>query len=603
MKSYTLKKYFLRNIIIVTLISYLFISTGIINISIFSQIRIAETKGMEYIKIMEQYIILSLVHPLEMLEDIDAQLFKSDRINPGSRDEYIEEVVNDDIFLESVFVLNNQGVVVNVNKSDSSMLGLDLSREEFFIKSKETNQPVWSPSYFSAQESKMLVSIVLPKEGYDGRYYIVGNIKTAPLEELTTTLNKDSDFITEIIDKNGVYVVHPDSSKVSQRQYSSEYAHFLEHARNNDFPIITDYDGKKVLASVALLKMIAVTKPMSRVLEPAARLALAIVMSLAFSMLLIVTFIYVSNRKWHLEFTRLYRNIETADASKDLNANIHYNFSELKLIENTFNQRLKLLHEREIQLLEMADSQKLLKIKAEEANEAKSRFLANMSHEIRTPLNGLMGMLQLFKLSELTDEQSSYIDIAMKSSNILLKVINDILDHAKIEVGKLELENLPFNFRNLIDETCMLYLPVADMKSIKILNSLDDTIPDCLAGDQFRLRQVLSNLIGNSIKFTHLGTISINVKNEGIEDGRIRLLFTVSDTGIGIPTDKIKDIFSGFTQADSSVTRQYGGSGLGLSIAKGIVERMDGNIWAESEKGKGSRLYFTCVLSLDSRAL
>ncbi len=234
---------------------------------------------------------------------------------------------------------------------------------------------------------------------------------------------------------------------------------------------------------------------------------------------------------------------------------------------------------------------------ADAANIAKSEFLANMSHEIRTPMNGVMGMLQLMQMTELTEEQAEYIKAFKTSSDSLLKVINDILDYSKIESGKLKVEKLKFDLYEFISNIEIIFKPSLLDSGLVLNIHIGDDVPHKLIGDSFKLRQILLNLIGNAIKFTHKGQIDLvirkifeNANNE------IKLEWLVQDTGIGISQDRILDIFNSFSQADSSITRRYGGTGLGLTICKGLVEIMKGEIWAESKEGEGSRFYFTCVL-------
>lgn len=239
----------------------------------------------------------------------------------------------------------------------------------------------------------------------------------------------------------------------------------------------------------------------------------------------------------------------------------------------------------------------LAKEQAENANIAKSNFLAHMSHEIRTPMTGMMGILQLLEMTELNEEQHHLIQVCMTSSELLSKVINDILDYSKIEDGKMELEKVTFHLPELIANLEMLFSPAALNKSIQLSVLIEDTVPEILIGDPFKLRQVLSNLIGNAIKFTSQGRIDLAIRKAADEGAKeIKLEFSVKDTGIGISQDKIDLLFRSFSQADSSTTRRYGGTGLGLAICKGLTRKMKGDIWVESKENEGSTFYFTCTL-------
>jgi len=238
------------------------------------------------------------------------------------------------------------------------------------------------------------------------------------------------------------------------------------------------------------------------------------------------------------------------------------------------------------------------KEQAEASSKSQSQFLANMSHEIRTPMTGLMGMLQLLQMTALTKEQAEYIGISIKSSDSLLMVINDILDYAKLEARKVQIEKIKFNLKEFLDEIEIMFKPSVLNKGLVLNMRIDDNVPFILIGDTFRLRQVVSNIIGNAIKFTQKGGIELLVRKLEERNNEVKLEWVVQDTGIGLSKETLKGIFNSFSQADSSTSRQYGGTGLGLSICKGLVELMQGEMWAESKEGEGSRFYFTCILHL-----
>ncbi len=280
---------------------------------------------------------------------------------------------------------------------------------------------------------------------------------------------------------------------------------------------------------------------------------------------------------------------------------------EIGRVVDSFNQMLERVQQRDLALLSVNDDLEI-RVKqrteeferardvAEKASRAKSEFLANMSHEIRTPLNGIIGMTELALDTSLTQEQREFLQTVRFSSDALLGVINDILDFSKIEAGKIDLEETDFNLRDCLESTVRALAVRSNEKELELICGVAADLPEFVRGDSTRIRQVVNNLIGNAIKFTHHGEVALTVERDAgvqAQGDECRLHFVVSDTGIGIPEDKKEMIFQPFSQADTSTTRQYGGTGLGLTITSRLVGMMGGRIWLESEVGRGSQFHFT----------
>ncbi len=326
-------------------------------------------------------------------------------------------------------------------------------------------------------------------------------------------------------------------------------------------------------------------------------LVVAVVAAAGVSFLAVFISIYFSRTlTWPLIVLRdASRRIAAGDLEHRVDIHSHDELGELAA---AFNQMRENLQKRTVELARTNEALQAAKEAAEAASAAKTEFLANMSHEMRTPLAGAMGMINLVMEMKLGVEERELLQMAKRSTDSLLRLISDLLDFSRLEAGAIQFEKGVFSLPEVVKTAIEVVSIQANEKGLRLLMQVDERVPERVDGDEGRLRQVLVNLLGNAVKFTHHGEVevSVGIIHDSEAPERISLLFSVRDTGIGIPPDQLEKIFGKFTQVDASTTRKYGGAGLGLALSRQIVEKMGGRIWAESRVGEGSVFHFTYPL-------
>ncbi|OEU64998.1 MAG: hypothetical protein BA863_08745 [Desulfovibrio sp. S3730MH75] len=522
-----------------------------------------------------------------------AKLLDGGKIDPENLPFVLGQILKSHGSFLDIRILNDRGIIWAMSPHDEDVIGLDMSGAPQFFDATKHGVVMWSRAYISAYMNQPTASISVPFSGG----VIVANYDFVKLRKSVGALAPENGLTVAILDEAGTVLAHSDSGKALRRERDPNTDAYLALSKESVPLAMFDIGGHEELITVTPISAtgwtLVVAQDMQLVMDPVYRLAYTYSGFAIVFLLLGIGLAYHFLSRVFSYFQKLIVNIRrVSDGSYQLDLP-HEGIREMEEVEVNFYRMSQHIRTREEHIVELNEELHFRLDEAETANRVKSEFLANMSHELRTPLNGALGMLQLLQMCDLNAEQADYADTAIRSCKNLTDLINDILDLSRIEANRMPIIPERFRLSDIYTSLEDLFGLTAREKGVDLVLEVSPEIPDVQLGDPVRIKQILFNLVGNAVKFTSKGSIMVEAYPLPANDlESYRVLFSVSDTGLGIEDSQLENIFEPFTQTEASFTRRFGGAGLGLSIVKRLVGLMGGKISIASSLGGGTVVYF-----------
>ncbi len=565
-----------------------------------------------------------LDEPLDILIRIEDIIDKKEMIPEAKINDYLDSIVDNSDIYDLIQIVDQNGIIKHLAPFDQDILEVSISGHEYYKITKEINSPYWSRTFISPQTGRPTLTLSMPfKKGM-----IIGHLNLEALNSIIDNVNLGINSYAAVTDNNGITIGHLNPTLVSERFSLHSLKPIQSGMSGIEGTFLYKFNGLEYLGSVSVVEhthwVVLVAQSVDIAFAPIEKIRNFIFAGIICSIgiaLFIAVIILKRTLKPLYQLTKESKRIAEGDYNFNLHPTGYREFNELlhsfTIMVSAIKARNDELHdardkleqrveERTAQLIKMKEQAESAKASAEQANAAKSLFLTNMSHEIRTPMNAILGFSEILSTKTKDYVMLHYIDSIQNSGRALLKLINNILDLSRIEAGKIILEYSAVPLRSFIEEITGFFFHITTEKGIEFIVDAEVDLPDVIRIDRIRLRQILINLIGNSVKFTETGYIKLSVSAERVREdnfNEINLLISIEDSGIGIPEDKFQSVFDEFEQLNENSILINDGTGLGLTIVKQLVEALNGKISVKSVVNKGSifriSLFNITILSED----